>query len=1522
MYKNNVLHRLVYFLVLLFPVFLYAQPADLELNMSSNNPQVGIYDYITITTTLSNTGAQSVDNVVVNFDIPTNVAIAGEFPPNAEQGSHEGFYGGSTQGNWFVGEVGAGQTLTFELTFFTLSTNPITFYGQVFLGADNDQDSMPGNGTCCTADEDDEAAYTFPNDGPGCTFDQAYGEIICNDNGTPDNPSDDSYTLRFRADGSNGEFTLFVPELNYSQTSAYNIGFTELTQLSLDIENLTLIFADIDATEGCGQTLSLSAPACGDVIGNCEIVYNEISNTVDDMGTPDNIFDDTFTIVYTIENEGGGTGFVGQFGGQFCGQVPSTGTYGVPITFTANLANWGNGSTVGCTIVDNENPDCIGGYSLLPNVECGFGNTCADLELRAANTPTPDVFQTANAQFIIENEFNGSNPADGTESGVQISFNKIGLNVVGVPTVSQGSIDLYWTDNPVWNVGELAPNETAIIDFELFTVSANYSLFGEVSAQSLTDSDSTPGNGNGITPQEDDEAVYTNSGTTEMAPDFVVSNLVIQNSPIAVGNVLTFSYDFTNQGDAPWPSSSTTRYWISTDAILSADDLAGGATFSNVGIAAGETYTVTNGQSSVDVSLADGDYFLIVQADELDVVLESNETNNTTAAPFTISNSTPCNLTISDTQLTCAENSTNSPFVYAIEVNGAIGNTVYYEVLGTSFSGTIITGQLVDIATLPQGLDFTISVTDSNNPVCEYLLTTNIPVAPGACLSDCSINITELARTCVDFGNPSSDINITATAVSSTGNPMNVTVNGFDAGTIESGVSTIIYTTGQGAILDNIVFTDVTNSTCTATTSSFQSIFPNECADVSCSIFEPQISNVSCTESTLTFDVLVSGNNLSNNLELRAGATAIVISPDVLTTVTVPRDGPSTEIVVIDLSFSPSPIQDFCIRQFFVDCTPDPVGGADVILSVSNNQNTPTGIYQAGEAIFTLTNTGSSPATGLVVTFSKNQVNITGTPTTSAGTPQFHWTNNPVWQVGTLAPGQSELIVFPVFTVGETFGLYGELTEMNETDSDSTPNNGNGNTPIEDDEALWPTNNPTPEFPDLVILNTTLTINSTEIGGTIDYSFTIENQGDAPNMSDFVYTGFVTDDSSISTPYSVQGTTLITEVINPGESITRSGTFTINSNVPSGYNYFGIIVDGGANVPESNEDNNIYLDGLFFFDEANNPCMIDLELVNINCTEAEDLYDITVAMNAVNLFPINQTYTVLNGEFLGVAFSGDSDVRTFFDIPLDQITTISTTDSAGDCIDDSLIIEVDPDSDCDVISQGVDLELTVESSATTVPIYSTYSLTYTLSNVGNEEATGIFLKSPRNFDVVYEGGNEFSVSQGSFDFLGANNSFWNVGSLAAGESATLTVNFFTLETGSITNWAYVIAQNEPDFDSEPNEWTCCVPVEDDEAGIIVAVTSNFTGENPAALTTSATMSTRAYPVPAQDYLTVDIISETSEAAIIQILDVTGRSRIIQETLELKGRQTVEIPVIDLEKGVYLLSIRKGEETIVQRFVKM
>ena len=129
-------------------------------------------------------------------------------------------------------------------------------------------------------------------------------------------------------------------------------------------------------------------------------------------------------------------------------------------------------------------------------------------------------------------------------------------------------------------------------------------------------------------------------------------------------------------------------------------------------------------------------------------------------------------------------------------------------------------------------------------------------------------------------------------------------------------------------------------------------------------------------------------------------------------------------------------------------------------------------------------------------------------------------------------------------------------------------------------------------------------------------------------------------------------------------------------------------------------------------------------------------------------------------------------------------------------------------------SDGVDLELSLNQSDDNPGQYTVYSVTATLNNAGDEAATGVVVSLPLPDGVVYEGGNESSVSTGSFQpFPGT----WNVGNLAANTSATLTVNYFLLDPTSPNTYAQVTSQNETDTDSSPGNGTPPTPNEDDEA---------------------------------------------------------------------------------------------------------
>lgn len=128
---------------------------------------------------------------------------------------------------------------------------------------------------------------------------------------------------------------------------------------------------------------------------------------------------------------------------------------------------------------------------------------------------------------------------------------------------------------------------------------------------------------------------------------------------------------------------------------------------------------------------------------------------------------------------------------------------------------------------------------------------------------------------------------------------------------------------------------------------------------------------------------------------------------------------------------------------------------------------------------------------------------------------------------------------------------------------------------------------------------------------------------------------------------------------------------------------------------------------------------------------------------------------------------------------------------------------------------GIDLELSLAQNTASPLIYNNYTTTATLVNKGPQAATGVKVKWEKPAGVVYTGGNEFTASQGSFNPNG--DQVWTVGSIPANGTATLKVSYFLLQNGAPVTYAQVIATNETDVDSQPNNGTPPTVNQDDEA---------------------------------------------------------------------------------------------------------
>jgi subtilisin family serine protease len=114
-------------------------------------------------------------------------------------------------------------------------------------------------------------------------------------------------------------------------------------------------------------------------------------------------------------------------------------------------------------------------------------------------------------------------------------------------------------------------------------------------------------------------------------PELVVTQISNLPAAMAPGQSATISETVSNLGNVT-ASSSTTRYYLSLDAIKSANDIRLSATRAvpQIGASSPSTGTVT---ISLATSTPLGVYTFFACADDLSVIAEASETNNCTAAP-------------------------------------------------------------------------------------------------------------------------------------------------------------------------------------------------------------------------------------------------------------------------------------------------------------------------------------------------------------------------------------------------------------------------------------------------------------------------------------------------------------------------------------------------------------------------------------------------------------------------------------------------------------------------------------------------------------------------------------------------------------------------------------------------------------------------------------------------------------------------------------------------------------------------
>ena len=119
------------------------------------------------------------------------------------------------------------------------------------------------------------------------------------------------------------------------------------------------------------------------------------------------------------------------------------------------------------------------------------------------------------------------------------------------------------------------------------------------------------------------------SGAIKVGPDLTVVSLTGPSSVVRGGS-MTVSDTSRNQGGGAARTSSTTRFYLSSNATLDASDVSLGARTAGPLAAGAQSQVPTT--LTVPTGTAPGTYYVIARADDASAVAETSETNNTRTA--------------------------------------------------------------------------------------------------------------------------------------------------------------------------------------------------------------------------------------------------------------------------------------------------------------------------------------------------------------------------------------------------------------------------------------------------------------------------------------------------------------------------------------------------------------------------------------------------------------------------------------------------------------------------------------------------------------------------------------------------------------------------------------------------------------------------------------------------------------------------------------------------------------------------
>lgn len=888
----------------------------------------------------------------------------------------------------------------------------------------------------------------------------------CHDNGTPNIVSDDYFSFTVSAINTLQSigYNLLIQPTNQTLGIAYGVNF-DITNMPISGGNVTLKFTD-SLNSDCTQTLTVTAPpACSASLPDLVASNLTAPNTVNPNQTypfsftvtnnssasisglsglthslylsTDNQFDNADVLV-------GGSSFSYSFAAN------AQQNYG-PLNFTIPTVSAGNYFLILFIDKDQvvaESNETNNKIFIPITVQAPPPSGNIDLSLTVTSPATAPIYTSYPTAIKITNS--GSIPATGVKVVCQ-KPNGVVYTGGNEFTASQGSFEALASQE--WVVETLAPGATATLTVNYFLLQNTLPVvYAQVTAANEPDADSTPNNGTPPTPNEDDEASSTGTPPPPppSQPDLTLSGLT---APASISPGLgNFTFTLKNIGNAAVQGSYQIGSFLSTDNVLSTDDYAF-ATIPEQNTAVG-SFNRT-GSFDLPTGFATGNYYLIVKADVGNAIAEGNENNNTVSSPIAVTgvvcnndyilNSQAevdafpgCDFVNGNLRIEGADIVDLTPLASLSGISGLLeiqNNTTLLSLEGlnnlTTVGGLLMSGNPVlaslsplanlhSDAILPLVIESQAALTNLHGlegiTGANYLRiqgNTNLQTLTG--LDNLAIVRGEFLLT----QNPALlhlDQLSKLTALQSTlildDNPLLENLHGLS------------HLTSIGGTL----FLNGTNKL--TNLQGLQNVTSMYAVDIKDNEF---LQNLDALSSITSLNSLRVRNNavLSDCCGLYPVLSANGVSG------------------VIEISGNPNG----CNSQLDIvdNCTPQ---GIDLELAMTATNPSP-GIYTSFPVKLTIKNAGGQAATGVEVAFPRPAgVVYEGGNEFTASKGAFNAFGNEHWYIGDLAAGESATITVSYFLLtSNALHPYAQVFACNETDSDSSPNNGTSPTPNEDDEA-------------------------------------------------------------------------------------------------------------------------------------------------------------------------------------------------------------------------------------------------------------------------------------------------------------------------------------------------------------------------------------------------------------------------------------------------------------------------------------